>query len=95
MDLTVILQLTKDRLGIRSEVRDTYINAIIKGVVDDLQETHGVKLNLENYSHVMFVVDYSTWRYLNRDSTGALPRHLQFRLHNLIVRSVRNNDGDI
>lgn len=80
-----ILSLMKERIGIRSNVRDTYLQAIVDGVAEELEDEKGLVLDGTNSYHLMFVVDYATWRYQSRDSNGALPRHLQFRLHNLII----------
>jgi len=85
MDTFMIFELVKERLGIRSNVRDTYINAIVEGVVKELEDEKGLSLEPDNSYHLLFCVDYATWRYQNRDSTGAMPRHLQFRLHNLMI----------
>lgn len=79
------LALVKARLGITSNVRDTYLQEIVKGVIAELTEEKGLSLNKDSSYHLMFVVDYATWRYQSRDQSGALPRHLQFRLHNLMV----------
>ncbi len=81
----IALELTKARLGISAIVRDTYLTAIIDGVRSELDKVQGLVLDLANPHHLMFVVDLATWRYQNRDSPEAMPRHLQFRLHNLIV----------
>lgn len=85
MDVNTVQELVKARLGITSTVRDTYLAAIIQGVIDELEVEKGVNLDPDNAAHLMFCVDYATWRYQSRDASGALPRHLQFRLHNLIV----------
>ncbi|WP_251026864.1 hypothetical protein [Bacillus sp. ISL-46] len=82
---TEVLQLVKARLGISSTVRDLYLLAIIEGVLTELSEEQGLVLDEFNSYHLMFVADFSTWRYQNRDSEGSMPRHLQFRLHNLII----------
>ena len=87
MDSALILSLVKERLGIRTAVRDIYLTAIVDGVVQELTDEKGVTLKSDDANHLMFCVDYATWRYQSRDSTGALPRHLQFRLHNLMVHS--------
>ncbi|SET02168.1 hypothetical protein SAMN05421676_102358 [Salinibacillus kushneri] len=84
------LELVKARLGISTTVRDTYLQEIIKGVVTELEETKGLVLDSTNSFHLMFVVDLSTWRYQNKDSMDAMPRHLQFRLHNLIINGGSN-----
>src|SRR5690625_4249960 len=93
MDVTIVVDLVKERLGIRSEARDSYITAIVEGVIAELDQEKGLDLNSSNPYHLMFVVDYATWRYQSVVSTDtpsanvplSMPRHLQFRLHNLMV----------
>jgi hypothetical protein len=87
MDLATVVDLVKERLGIRSSVRDTYIASIANAVVTELDEEKGLAIDLANPYHLMFVVDYATWRYQSRDSDGAMPRHLQYRLHNLMIHA--------
>lgn len=87
MDTAQILSLVKERLGIRTAVRDTYLTAIVQGVVKELEDEKGLTLDQTNMYHLMFCVDYATWRYQSRDESGAMPRHLQFRLHNLMVHA--------
>lgn len=87
MDTSTVLELVKARLGISTTVRDIYLIAIIDGVIKELEDEKGIVLDSTNPYHLMFVVDYATWRYQNRDSDGAMPRHLQFRLHNLIIHT--------
>lgn len=93
MDVTNVLELVKARLGITTAVRDVYLTAIISGVIDELTKEKGIVLNADDAHHLMFVVDYATWRYQSvGDGTTAYtgqpmstPRHLQYRLHNLII----------
>lgn len=87
MDVNVILSLVKDRLGIKSTVRDTYITAIVQSIVVELEQEKGLVLDSANPYHFMFVCDYATWRYQSKDDSGAMPRHLQFRLHNLMIHA--------
>lgn len=86
------LTLVKARLGISSSVRDEYLSAIIDGVKTELEEEKGLVLDDANSYHLMFVVDLSTWRYQNKDSMDGMPRHLQFRLHNLMIHGGGAND---
>ena len=95
MDAALVLDLVKARLGISSTVRDTYLTAIIEGVITELEDAQGLVLDGANPYHLMFVVDYSTWRYESVREPGnapagsvplSMPRHLQFRLHNLMVQ---------
>lgn len=93
MDVAQVLELVKARLGITTAVRDHYLTAIISGVIDELEKEKGITLDPDNACHLMFVVDYATWRYQSvGDGTTAytgqpmsMPRHLQYRLHNLII----------
>lgn len=84
--ISVALELVKESVGIRSNNRDSFLYAIVKGVQKQLSEEQGIILDLSNEYHLMFVVDFSAWRYKNRDSAESIPRHLQFRLHNLIIK---------
>jgi len=92
VDVERVLELVKARIGLTSTVRDDYLLAIIQGVINELEDEKGLSLDGDSPYHLMFVVDYATWRYMNRDSTGAMPRHLQYRLHNLIVHAGRGAD---
>lgn len=92
MDTNKILSLVKARLGITATVRDEYLIAIIDSVVKELEDEKGLSLDGDNPYHLMFVVDYATWRYQSRDSEGAMPRHLQFRLHNLMIHAAKESD---
>lgn len=85
MDTTLILGLVKAKLGISTTVRDTYLQAIINGVTKELEDEQGLVLDGANSYHLLFIVDYATWRYESKDKDGAMPRHLQFRFHNLII----------
>lgn len=87
MDQTLILPLVKARLGISSTQRDTYLYAIINGLIEELTNQQGITLDGENTNQQMFITDYAVWRYQSRDTTGAMPEHLRFRLRNLYVNS--------
>lgn len=84
-----ILDLVKIRLGISSTKRDEYLQVIIKGIISELEDIHGIEINKADANHKMFIVDLACYRYSNRDDSGAMPLHLQFRLRNLYV-----NGGD-
>ena len=85
MDINIILGLVKAKLGISTTIRDTYLQAIIDGVIKELEDEKGLVLDSTNSYHLLFIVDYATWRYESKDKEGAMPRHLQFRLHNLVI----------
>ncbi|AMB94904.1 hypothetical protein QP248_02665 [Aerococcus sp. UMB8608] len=84
MDKEAVLGIVKSRLGITSQVRDTYLLPIISGVISEIENQQGITLKSDRPDHVMFVADYAEYRYSNKDDP-TLPRHLQWRLHNLVV----------
>lgn len=97
MDTSTVLELVKARLGISTTARDSYITSIIDGVIAELEEEKGLLLDGNSPHHLMFVVDYATWRYQSvkepfQTSEQKLPRHLQFRLHNLVISQGDEDD---
>lgn len=94
MNISAIVALVKERLGIKTTARDTYLTAIANGVVTELTDEKGVVFIDGDPYHLLFCVDYACWRYQIRDSTGAMPRDLQYRLHNLIVHSSAPIEGE-
>lgn len=78
------LKLTKAKIGISTQIRDEYLSAIVNGVANELKEINGIEIDLENPTHLMYVVDLSVYRYENHDDK-FLPVNLQRRLHNLII----------
>lgn len=89
MDAATVVSLVKERLGIKTTVRDTYLTSIVDGILAELSDEKGLVLDGANPYHLMFVVDYATWRYQSvtegTSSSLSMPRHLQYRLHNLMV----------
>lgn len=100
MNVLTVLDLVKARLGITTNIRDNYIKAIIEGIIKELEDEKGLALDDANPYHLMFVVDYSTWRYQSVNATEVtstskvlpMPRHLQFRLHNLMIHAAKESD---
>lgn len=100
MNVLTALDLVKARLGITTNIRDNYIKAIIEGIIKELEDEKGLALDDANPYHLMFVVDYSTWRYQSVNATEVtstskvlpMPRHLQFRLHNLMIHAAKESD---
>lgn len=53
-------------------------------MISELESEQGIIINNDDDLHIMFIVDYSAWRYRSRGE-GVMPRNLQFRLHNLVL----------
>lgn len=81
---TQILELLKVNLGIMTDKRNEYLLSIIDSVISELESEQGIIIDNNNDLHIMFIVDYSAWRYRSRGE-GVMPRNLQFRLHNLVL----------
>lgn len=79
------LDLLKATLGYKSNVRDVLLKKIIDGVISELADEKGIKLEYDNTSHLMFVVDLSAFRYDNKGGS-VMPRNLEYRLRNLIIK---------
>ena len=79
------LDLLKATLGYKSNVRDVLLKKIIDGVISELADEKGIKLEYDNTSHLMFVVDLSAFRYDNKGG-NVMPRNLEYRLRNLIIK---------
>lgn len=95
MNASTVVALVKERLGIKTNVRDTYLTAIVDGVLRELEDEKGLALDGANPYHLIFVVDYATWRYQSRDKDIGMPRHLQYRLHNLFFHASGGGTGDL
>jgi len=81
---TQILELLKVNLGIMTDKRNEYLLSIIDSVISELESEQGIIIDNNDDLHIMFIVDYSAWRYRSRGE-GVMPRNLQFRLHNLVL----------
>ncbi len=88
----IILQLLKSRLGISTESKDAILYAIIDGILDECENVRGIQLEEKRYSDILLVLDWATWKY-NHPDEGIMPRSIQFRIHNLMVKAVNNESN--
>lgn len=84
MDQGQLLELLKLKLGISTSLRDKPLEKIISSVITELTDNLGIELVGERADHEMFIVDYAAYRY---EGVVDMPRHLQWRLHNLKIAS--------
>ncbi|HEU3589497.1 phage head-tail connector protein [Streptococcus pneumoniae] len=77
MDQGQLLELLKLKLGISTDLRDKPLKKIISSVITELTDNLGIELVGERADHEMF-------RY---EGGVDMPRHLQWRLHNLQIAS--------
>jgi len=101
--IATALELTKARLGISTTIRDALLLNAVESVVEELEDEKGVVLIYDSPMHLDFVKDYATWRYQSVNSTEVIltnhtlpmPRHLQYRLHNLVIKQHIRSDVDV
>ncbi|HFI0076826.1 TPA: hypothetical protein ACGO3I_000941 [Streptococcus suis] len=91
MDTDQLLELLKLKLGISTTLRDKPLKKILDAVISELSQTFGVELDSNRADHEMFVVDFAAYRY---EGGVDMPRHLQWRLHNLQISASRE-DKDV
>lgn len=89
-----LVTLVKQREGILNTVQDDYMEAIVKGVIRELEKQHGISVDLNDMDIFMFVVDMASYRYSNRDSIETFPRHLEYRLRNFYINKSNDIEGD-
>ena len=89
-----ILNLVKAILGYRTNVRDELLSRIIDSVVDELEKVKGVPFDFGNNEIVMYVADMAVFRYQNLGG-GSIPRNLEYRLRNLIVKYRKAGEADV
>lgn len=89
-----VLNLVKAILGYRTNVRDMLLEKIIGSVVDELEKVKGVPFDFGNNEIVMYVADVTVFRYQNLGG-GTLPRNLEYRLRNLIVKYRKAGEADV
>lgn len=93
MDKGQLLELLKIKLGISSDLRDKALEKIIASIITELTDNYGVVLDNTRADHEMFIVDFAAYRYEGvADNGRTMPRHLQWRLHNLQLGSGRKNE---
>lgn len=86
-DISVVLSLVKENLNYKQDIRADFLTAIINSVITELEDEKGIVLDSSNPNHVMFVADYSAYRYRSRGENGAMPADLRFRLNNLYIHN--------
>ena len=87
--MDTVLQLIKVRLNRADTTLDYYLSTRIVAARDEL-EHKGVSLNLAVTEDCVFLADFATWQYLNRDKAGAMPEWLRLALRERFLR----NRGD-
>lgn len=90
---TLALPLVKSRMNrLPSDTSlDNFLGQIIASAERDLQKQTGT-LDEADADDLMLLVDYSEWRYKNRDQSGGMPDWLRYRIRCRFIR-IRSDDA--
>lgn len=78
------LKLLKADLGIlHNKLDQDVLEPRIKSAKEEI-EREGIKIDMNNISHVIVVTDYAAWLYRKRTQDVPFPRSLRFRMNNLL-----------
>lgn len=84
--IQTVIELVKLEVGITTDSQDERLELLTEGVIKELEEDRGIKLNLEErQDHLLFVVDYVAFRY--EKPLEGMPRHLIWRMRELYLKS--------
>lgn len=95
MDKTTVLSLVKSRLNrLQSDTSmDDYLLVLIDAAVEELKRT-GITIREESADDALLLTNLAVWRYLNRDSAGAMPPWLaQYRRERWLAERAVHEDA--
>lgn len=84
MDIKNILEIVKQDLLIKSDVRDDYLTTIIKSCIRELK-SRGITLN-NSVDDTLLVADLTAFRYRHRTDNEPEPQNLQHRIRNKKIK---------
>lgn len=85
------LELLKVRIDRAGNLRDEYLTARIEADVEGLA-SNGIHLT-DSPADIMLLVDYSAWRYANRDKPDDMPRWLRLLRRERWLADERMREG--
>lgn len=81
------LRITKAKLGL-SSADDEMVMFSILAALDELHKTYGIAIDEERADHVDLLSDLAAFNYSLKGEQRALPRHLEFRINNLMYGAI-------
>lgn len=78
------LELLKFDLHILHNQSDEYLRTRIDAAKKEIVR-EGIELNMEKEDHVLIIVDYAAWLYRKRTQDITFPRHLRYRMNNILI----------
>jgi hypothetical protein len=90
--LDLLIELTKQRLGIMTDAKRYSIEARVYSSILKLLAERGIVFEQNNAIHTMFIVDAAAWEYRNLEKGESMPLDLRYRLNNIFVKSAAIGD---
>lgn len=91
--METLLTLLKLDLGITHDLRDVYYMKLLESAKKELENT-GMSLDENLSEDSMLIVDYAAWKYRKRQENIPLARHLQFRIHNKVIKEAVEKNAE-
>jgi hypothetical protein len=92
--LNSIKTYAKAVIGLTTDARDVYLDSIIKGVYTDITDKGVAVSDSLKDSIVSYIGDFVAWNYRTQGGSDTMPRTFEYRLHNLVLASMRTNNDD-
>lgn len=80
-----ILILFKIDLGISHTLRDDFFTKLLAAAKLEI-EGKGINIDLLDVEDQMLLSDYAAWKYRKRQEDTGLPRNIQLRIRNRVVK---------
>ncbi len=85
-----IIAILKLNLGISHDQKDKALLEEIKAAKSEL-ESKSIKIDYDSPEDRMLLVDFSLWRYKNKNEDIALPKSISYRIKNRIAKRRAEN----
>jgi len=89
MDINLILELVKMRLGRRASELDGYFTTRIHAAIEELAKG-GIHIT-DSTRDAVFVTDIVCWQYSNRDKSTAMPEWLKEAKRDRFLQEAKND----
>lgn len=84
------LSLFKMDMGVSHNLRDTLFLSVLESCMKQISEK-GITLDPTKNEDLMLLVDYALWQYRKRNEDIGMPRNLQLRIRNRVVKARATN----
>ena len=87
-----IMKTRLNRTQANTALDETALMPRLRAAAQELAGVRGIIL-LDTDSDILFLVDYATWRYQNRDKPDAMPKWLRMDLRERYIHQPRGGSA--